>query len=123
MKKNNVTTFIIVAGIIVLIVFTIVISVNLLPNHESGSYYAKVDTNTDIKVEDVQIKDGYLNISTSGNPAYYCVKTTRTMPKENAICWNEMQDNKASIAVFESKKYYVWLKDSKGNISDYKSIK
>ena len=42
MKNNSKTTFIIVAGIIVLVVFTTVLSINLLPNYESNSYFVKV---------------------------------------------------------------------------------
>ena len=39
MKNNSKTTFIIVAGIIVLVVFATVLSINLLPNYESNSYF------------------------------------------------------------------------------------
>ena len=45
MKKNNnnMTSFIIVAGILVVVVFAGVLAVNLLPNYESNSYYVKVE--------------------------------------------------------------------------------
>ena len=127
MKKkkinNNVaTTFIIVAGIIVLIIFTSIAALNLLPNYESNSYYVKVDEEMDAQIESINIEDGKLILTTSGNPTHYCVKSTRTKPGANNICWQEIKNNKASISVFEYKKYYIWIKDQNGNISNYLSV-
>lgn len=119
MKKNNTTSFIIISGIIVLIVFAIVAAINLLPSHESNSYYVKVGDDMSAKIESVNIEDGKLLITTSGDPVEYCVKSTRTKPSVNSICWNKVINNNASISIFQGKKYYVWIKDDTDNISNY----
>jgi len=122
MKSNNATSFIVVAGVIVLVVFIGVLALNLLPNYESNSYYVKVDEEMSAKIESINIDKGKLIITTSGDPIEYCVKSTRTTPAENALCWNKVENNTASISVFEHKKYYIWIKDEAGNISNYLSV-
>ena len=121
-NSNSAMTFIIVAGVIVLVVFTSIAALNLLPNYESNSYYVKVDEEMDAQIESINIKDGKLILTTSGNPTHYCVKSTRSKPSANNICWQEIDNNQATISVFQYKKYYIWIKDQKGNISNYLSI-
>ncbi len=50
------------------------------------------------------------------------MKSTRTVPDAKALCWKNLENNKASISVFEQKKYYVWIKDENGNISNYVTV-
>lgn len=123
MKNNNMTSFIIVSGILVLVVFISIVTLNLLPNEESNSYYTKVNPKMDAKIELLVIDNGVLHITTSGYPTEYCVKTTKSYPELNSLCWNELIDNNASIQVLEDKKYYVWIKDKNNNISEYSWIK
>ena len=118
----NATTFIIVVGVLVLIVFAIVVSINLIPDYESNSYYVKVDKEMSAKIESIKIENGKLFLATSGNPMEYCVKSTRTQPSKNSLCWNKITDNEASISVFRYRKYYIWIKDEEGNISNYVSV-
>ena len=123
-KSNNDTnssTFIIIAGLFVLFVFTTVTAINLMP-YESNSYFAKDDKDMTAKIEEITIKEDKLFIKTSGNSVEYCVKTTRSRPNSNALCWNDLNDNEASTSIIKNKKYYVWIKDSDGMISNYKSI-
>lgn len=122
MKKNNKTSFIIIAGIVILIVFVTVLLLNLLPNYESNSYFVKVGDEMSAKIETVNIENGKLIITTSGDPIEYCVKSTRTVPTDNALCWNKVENNIASISIFSYKKYYIWVKDGNGNISNYLTI-
>ena len=122
MKNNSKTTFIIVAGIVVLVVFATVLSINLLPNYESNSYFVNVGDEMSAKIEAVNIDNGKLIITTSGDPIEYCVKSTRTAPTDNALCWNKVENNTASISIYKYKKYYVWIKDTSGNISSPMSI-
>ena len=70
----------------------------------------------------VNIENGKLIITTSGDPIEYCVKSTRTAPTDNALCWKKVENNTASVSVFKYKKYYVWIKDEVGNISNYLTI-
>lgn len=122
MKSNSKTSFIIVFGAIVVIVFTTVLSINLLPNYESNSYFGKVNPEMIAKIDSVIIEDNKLVIKTSGNPDEYCVKTTRTEPSSNSLCWNEIKENTTSISILKNKKYYVWIKDDAGNISNYVTV-
>lgn len=121
-KNNNMTSFIIVTGIIVLLVFTVVLGINILPNYESNSYYVKVGDEMSAKIEALDIKDNKLNITTSGDAIYYCVKSTRSTPESNNICWKKIENNTASISVYKYKKYYVWIKDTNNIISSPMSI-
>ena len=121
-ETNNMTSCIIVFGVIILFVFTTVLAINLLPSYESNSYYSKVDNEMIAKIESVNIQNNQLNITTSGDATKYCAKSTRSIPKLNSICWKELENNKASISVYKYKKYYVWIRDTRGNISDPVSI-
>lgn len=121
-KNNNMTTFIIVSGILVLCVFVVVLAVNLLPNHESNSYYVKVEDNMGAKIEELYINNNKLIITTSGDAKEYCVKSTKSTPETNNICWKQIENNTASISIYKYKKYYVWIKDNSNNISTPMSI-
>ena len=123
MKKNNSTSFIVFAGIFALCVFTFVAAYNLLPNNrESNSYYVKVGDEMSAKVEALDIKGGTLNITTSGDAVEYCVKSTKSTPELNNICWKKIENNTASLSIYRYKKYYVWIKDTNGSISSPMSI-
>ena len=70
-KKNNgikTSSFIIAAGIIVLIVFAFVTVINLLPNYESNSYYVKVDKEISAKIESInKVLSSFFNYCKSQN--------------------------------------------------------
>ena len=118
MKNNNFTSFIVFFGVIVLCIFSVVVVINLLPrNNESNSYYVKVGDEMSAKVEALDIKDNRLVITTSGDALEYCVKSTKTTPDVNNICWRKIEDNTASISIYKFKKYYIWIKDTNNNIS------
>lgn len=121
-KNNNMTTFIIISGILVLCIFAVVLAVNLIPNHESNSYYVKVEDNMGAKIEELYINNNKLIITTSGDAKEYCVKSTKSTPETNNICWKQIENNTASISIYKYKKYYVWIKDNSNNISTPMSI-
>lgn len=121
-KNNNITSFIIITGIIVLVIFTGVLTINLLPNYESNSYYVKVGEEMSAKIDSLDIKNNKLYITTLGDSKEYCAKSTRTTPDSNNLCWKEINNNTASISIYKNKKYYVWIKDTNGNISSPMSI-
>ena len=121
-KNNNMTSFIIVTGIMVLLIFTAVLGINLLPNYESNSYYVKVNDEMSAKIEALDVKSNKLTITTSGDTIEYCVKSTRSTPESQNICWKKIDNNTASISIYKYKKYYVWIKDTSGNISSPMSI-
>ena len=51
MKNNKLTSFILIGGLVIVVAFTSVITINLMPNYESNSYYVKVNDKMDAKVE------------------------------------------------------------------------
>lgn len=91
-------------------------------NAESNSYYVKVNKEMSAKIEAIEIKGTKLTITTSGDALEYCVKSTRSTPEDTAVCWKELNNNTATISVYKDKKYYVWIKDTKGSISSPMSI-
>lgn len=123
MESNGRTSFIVICGVFILVVFAYVATLNLLPdNLKSEAYYAKIDKDMIARIEDVSIKDGSLTISTSGESNYYCVKATKSTPMENSLCWSKIENNSATMSIFAGKKYYIWIKDSNNRISSPKSI-
>lgn len=121
-SKNNLTSFIITTGVIVIIIFTGVVYFNLIPNNESGSYYVSIHDDLGNKIESFDITDGELNIITTVDNMEYCVKTTKSTPDSNNLCWKKIVDNKGTMKVMLHRTYYVWIKDEGGNISDYLTI-
>ena len=123
MKNNNKTTFIIVSGILVLVVFTFVATINLLPKiTSSDSYFVKVEDDMSAKVEALEIKNGKMTVITSGDAIEYCVKSTKSTPTDNALGWKKIENNKATISVYDYEKYYIWIKDTEGKVSSPMSV-
>lgn len=123
MKNNNGLTFIITTGVIILVIFVAIAVYNIIPkNSESNSYYVKVNEEMSAKIEGMGIKNNKLIITTLGDTLEYCVKSTKSTPNDNSICWKKISDNTASISVYKNKKYYIWIKDSKGLIGSPMSI-
>lgn len=123
MKKNNSTSFILLVGFFILCVFVGVIAYNLNPNiKKSNSYYVKVGDDMSAKIEAFDISNGILNITTSSDVLEFCVKSTKTTPESNNLCWKKIENNTASLSIYKGKKYYVWTKDINGNISSPMSI-
>ena len=123
MKNNNKTTFIIVSGILVLVVFTFVATINILPKiTSSDSYFVKVEDDMSAKVEALEIKNGKMTVITSGDAIEYCVKSTKSNPTDNALCWKKIENNKATISVYDYEKYYIWIKNIEGKVSSPMSV-
>lgn len=123
MKNNNKTTFIIVSGILVLVVFTFVATINILPKiTSSDSYFVKVEDDMSAKVEALEIKNGKMTVITSGDVIEYCVKSTKSTPTDNALCWKKIENNKATISVYDYEKYYIWIKNIEGKVSSPMSV-
>ena len=123
MKKNNESSTLLIMGVIVLMAFCGIVAMNMLPESiTSKAYYAKNDEEMNAKIENIAISDSKLSLITSGEASSYCIKTTKTNPNEQSICWKELTSNETSISVLSGKKYYVWIKDSNGRISSPQSI-
>ena len=122
MRNNNNTSLIIVMGIIVVLILSGIMIVNILPNNESNPYYAKFDSKMVAEIEELSVDDIMLTIKTTNDTVSFCVKRTITTPTLDSICWLPVENNYATISLYKSKSYYVWIKDSKNNISSYKII-
>ena len=122
-KDDNQITFIIVVGIIILCVFSFICASSLLPiNNESDSYFVKLEDDMNAKIESLDIENNKLKITMSGDTVSYCVKSTKSNPSANSLCWKKVDNNVATISIYQYKKYYVWIKDANGNISIPMSI-
>ena len=121
-NTNNMTSFIITSGVIVLIIFTGVVYFNMIPGKESNSYYVSIQDDLSDKIESFDITDNELNIVTKIDNIEYCVKTTKSTPNDNSLCWNKIVNNKGTMKIMKHRTYYIWIKDEGGNISDYLTI-
>ena len=121
-NEVKVSSIAIVLGVVVLLVLTAVLTINLLPNYESGSYYVKIGDEMSAKIEALDINNSKLNIITSGDAAYFCAKSTKSTPESNNLCWKKIENNQASISIFKDRKYYIWIRDVNGNVSSPMSI-
>lgn len=115
--KNNTDAFIIVAGLLILAVFTSTITKNLLPSSNNNQYYAKPNEEMTAQIDTVSKENGKITIITKGDPIAYCLKTTKSTPSNNSLCWNKIENNQVTVSSFEHKQYYVWIKDKEERIS------
>lgn len=116
MKSNNGKSFLIIAGIIILCVFSYVAASNMVRDTSGDSFYAKVNG---AKIEDIKISEGSLIVNTSGGANRVCVKTTKSIPNSNSICFKDVDENRATFSIYVGKIYYIWVMDNSGKISDY----
>ena len=116
--KNNNSTFIVAGGILILSVFSFVIAKNILPDNNDNQYYAKPNENMTAKIDKIEKENNKIIITTVGDPTAYCLKTTKSIPSINSLCWNKIENNKVELSYFEYKKYYVWIKDKDNRISE-----
>ena len=118
MKKNNLTTFIIIVGSLVLVLFTYIAVTNIQGDSESIFYSSRTESGVNAKIEYVDIIDNKLIIKTIGDTDSYCIKSTKTAPSINSLCFNKIDNNFASVYILPYKTYYVWIKDSDNNLSE-----
>ena len=124
MKNVNQTTFKIVLGIIILFVFSYVSYLNIKTDVlQSDSYFAKNEEEMIAKIESYEINDSTLKLVTSGDIKSYCIKSTRSEPNEDSICWKDTDTNINFINVLKGNRYYLWIKDENNNISNFRIIK
>ena len=83
--------------------------------------YSNFDSNNNVMTA-LEIKNGKMTVITSGDAIEYCVKSTKSTPTDNALCWKKIENNKATISVYDYEKYYVWIKDTEGKVSSPMSV-
>ena len=114
--KSNSSTFIITTGVFVLAVFSFIVAKNILPNNDK--YYSKPTEEMTARIDKIEKNNDKIVITTIGEPIAYCMKTTKSIPDNNALCWNKIENNRVEVPYFKYKKYYVWIKDDEGRISE-----
>lgn len=116
MKNNN--SFIVVGGVFILCIFSFVTAKNILPENNNNQYYAKPNENMTAKIDKISVSNNRLVVDFSGFPTHYCLKTTKSTPSLNSLCWNKIDNNRIETSYFEYKKYYIWIKDKENKISE-----
>lgn len=116
--KSNSSTFIITTGVFVLAVFSFIVAKNILPNNDNDKYYSKPTEEMTARIDKIEKNNDKIVITTIGEPIAYCMKTTKSIPDNNALCWNKIENNRVEVPYFKYKKYYVWIKDDEGRISE-----
>ena len=119
-----------IIGTLIVVVFFFVIILNILPdtsNTSNSSVISNDDTknNTIIdktngaKIISLSMENEKLKIVLDDGVSEYCIKTTKTKPTMNNICFKKIQSNTVYTSIYKYKKYYIWTKDYNGNISNY----
>lgn len=118
--KNNKDSgaFLILAGILILSVFTYISAKSMLPNNSSSSFFSKDNNELNANIDDIKIRNKKLVINTSDD-VYVCVKQTKTKPNKNSLCWKKVENNEIEISIYIGKIYYIWIMDNENNISNY----
>ena len=92
--KNNNSTFIVLVGIFILSVFSFIVAKNILPDSDNNQYYARPNENMTAKIESITKENNKLIITTIGDSTEYCLKTTKSVPSIDSLCWNKIENNK-----------------------------
>ena len=119
-----------IIGALIVVVFFFVLALNILPNNSNLSDDSVIpsdstDANTAInkgngaKIISLNIENDKLKIVFDNEVSEYCIKTTKTKPTINNICFKKIQSNTVYTSIYKYKKYYIWTKDYNGNISNY----
>lgn len=132
-SKNNIS-FIKIIGSFIIVIFFFILAINILPIKENNNYNIGLTTNSVIsnqvinsniekinntKITSLSIENKKLKIVVDDGISEYCIKTTKTTPSINNICWKKFDNNVAYTAIYTYKIYYIWTKDNKGNISNF----
>ena len=135
-KLYNKISFIRIIGTFIVVIFFFVLALNVLPSKNKSNNNGlstnsvipndNIDFNKDkvnnSKIISMSIENNKLKIIFDNQVNKYCVKTTKTKPSLNNICWKKIDNNITYTSIYKYKKYYIWTIDDYGNISDYISI-
>ena len=118
-----------IIGALIVVVFFFVLALNILPNTSTLSNNSVIpsditenniiDKGNSAKIISLNIENDKLKIVFDNEVSEYCIKTTKTKPTMNNICFKKIQNNTVYTSIYKYKKYYIWTKDYNGNISNY----
>lgn len=119
MNSTKSTSYILILGMIILGVFTYVAAINIFDDDASSNpFFSKTAKEVNAYIDNTQVVDNKLLITTRGDAQELCIKTTKTEPSVNALCWIKVDGNMVKTSIYSYKTYYIWLKDSNNNISE-----
>ena len=119
-----------IIGTLIVVVFFFVLILNILPDTSNSSNNSVIsnditESNTAInkdngaKIISLSMENDKLKIVLDDGVSEYCIKTTKTRPNSNSICFKRVDNNIIYTSIYKYKKYYIWTKDYNGNISNY----
>lgn len=119
-----------IIGTLIVVVFFFVLILNILPDTSNSSNNSVIsnditENNTAInkdngaKIISLSMENDKLKIVLDDGVSEYCIKTTKTKPTMNSICFKRVDTNIVYTSIYKYKKYYIWTKDYNGNISNY----
>ena len=120
-----------IIGTLIVVVFFFVLILNILPDTSNSSNNSvisdDINTSTNIntnetngaKIISLSMENDKLKIVLDDGVSEYCIKTTKTKPTMNSICFKRVDTNIVYTSIYKYKKYYIWTKDYNGNISNY----
>ena len=120
MKKKN-KRIVLVVGLIILVIFTYISYINIVNTSpeidlDSSKYIGDIDDKS-ARIDSLKHENGKLKIDVENTKAI-CVKSTKSIPSINSICWERITNNTFSTSIYEYKMYYIWLLDSNNNIKE-----
>lgn len=119
-----------IIGTLIVVIFFFVLALNILPNtstlsnnsvipSDSNENNTAINKDNSAKIISLNIENDKLKIVFDNEASEYCIKTTKTKPTMNNICFKKIQNNTVYTSIYKYKKYYIWTKDYNGNISNY----
>ena len=119
-----------IVGTLIVVVFFFVLILNILPDTSNSSNNSVISDDNDknntainkdngAKIISLNIENDKLKIVLDDGVSEYCIKTTKTKPTMNSICFKRVDTNIVYTSIYKYKKYYIWTKDYNGNISNY----
>ena len=119
-----------IIGTLIVVVFFFVLILNILPDTGNSSNNSVISDDNDknntiidksngAKIISLSMENDKLKIVLDDGVSEYCIKTTKTKPNSNSICFKRVDNNIVYTSIYKYKKYYIWTKDYTGNISNY----
>ena len=123
-----------IIGTLIVVVFFFVLALNIMPSNSNNNNLSTnsvisndISTSTNIntnetngaKIISLSMENDKLKIVLDDGVSEYCIKTTKTKPTMNSICFKRVDTNIVYTSIYKYKKYYIWTKDYNGNISNY----
>jgi hypothetical protein len=119
--KNN--KFVLISFIAIITILICVSVQNIVYNKNPNIYYANVNKPINQKIYAIELNNNNLSFKTKDDVLSYCLKTTKSSPNINSLCWQNVNNNSVKESIMTGKRYYLWIKDDSNNISDIFIIK